>query len=119
AWRIRNQVDQEMARIIADGIRTRGLSPEDCALFSFGGAGPLHACATAELIRIPRVVAFPFGSTFSAFGSSTVDVVHRYGHTFARSLDQQGLLNEINRAIDGLQEQAHRDMRGEGFGAEA
>ena len=46
----------------------RGVDPRGFALLSFGGAGGLHACAVAESLDIPRVVAPPFCGVLSALG---------------------------------------------------
>jgi N-methylhydantoinase A/oxoprolinase/acetone carboxylase beta subunit len=62
-----------------------------------------------------KVVAFPFGSTFSAFGASTTDVVHRYGYTLLGSCDGSQIVDEIGTASTLLMDRAFRDMRGEGF----
>jgi N-methylhydantoinase A/oxoprolinase/acetone carboxylase beta subunit len=97
AAEIRRRVNEGMA----DCIRERVAEPKLFTMFAFGGGGPLHACGIAELVGIRRVVGFPFGSVFSAFGSSTVDIRHRY-----RGQDEE----ELRR-------QAILDMRGEGFAA--
>ena len=52
----------------------RGHDPRDFALVGFGGAGPLHACALARALRIPRVMIPASGSTFCDRDS---DVGHR------------------------------------------
>jgi N-methylhydantoinase A len=45
-----------------------GHDPRDFVLFAFGGAGPLHACAMADELGIPRVVIPMYPGAFSAFG---------------------------------------------------
>lgn len=84
---------------MAAAIRAQLQQPERYTMFAFGGGGPLHACGIAELAGVSRVMGFPFGSVFSAFGSSTVDVCHRYCGENEEALRRQALL----------------DMRGEGF----
>jgi N-methylhydantoinase A len=46
----------------------RGVDPRVFVLLSFGGAGGLHACAVAESLDIPRVLAPPFCGVLSALG---------------------------------------------------
>lgn len=46
----------------------RGVDPRGLALVAFGGAGPLHACALAELLEIPTVLVPPRAGVFSAVG---------------------------------------------------
>jgi N-methylhydantoinase A/oxoprolinase/acetone carboxylase beta subunit len=71
---VRDTVDAAMAAQIASRFAARGLAPDGFSLFAFGGGGPLHGCAIAQRLGIERVVGFAFGSVFSAFGSSTIDV---------------------------------------------
>jgi N-methylhydantoinase A len=52
------------AHAIDRGIDHRGLP-----LFAFGGAGPVHACAVAELLESPLVIYPPLASVLSAFGT--------------------------------------------------
>ncbi|MFO1056923.1 MAG: hydantoinase/oxoprolinase family protein [Dongiaceae bacterium] len=51
-----------------------GHDPRDFSLFAFGGAGPLHACAVADDLGIPRVVVPVFPGAFSAFGLLCADL---------------------------------------------
>jgi len=46
----------------------KGVDPRDTALIAFGGGGPLHACAIAREIFIPKVVIPKLPGTFSALG---------------------------------------------------
>lgn len=66
----------QMAGAIRLSLFEKGLDPEDFALLSFGGAGGLHACETAEEIGIDRVVFPNDPGTLSAWGMLYSDVVH-------------------------------------------
>ena len=46
----------------------RGIDPADLALFCFGGAGGLHACALAEALGMQRIVLPLASGAFSALG---------------------------------------------------
>lgn len=111
---IREAVDRQMANEIRAKLEAAGRDPSRFALFSFGGSGPLHACAVADLLGIERVYAFPYGSVFSAFGSSTTDVRHSYARTLGISASRIG---EADAVLTSFREQAEADMRGEGFDA--
>jgi N-methylhydantoinase A len=50
-----------------------GLDPRDFILFSYGGGGPLHACALAHELSIPVVVIPPEPGNFSAIGMLLAD----------------------------------------------
>ena len=45
-----------------------GADPEDYALLAFGGAGPLHACAIAEKLRISSIIVPGDAGVLSAYG---------------------------------------------------
>jgi len=115
AWHIRRVVTTKMGLRIEGGLRQKGLDPAKVTLFSAGGAGPPHGCATAEAAGIRRVVAFPFGSALSAFGSSSTDVKHSYSQTIATAFSDDLLMKKVEQAKNELSERALRDMRGEGF----
>jgi N-methylhydantoinase A len=110
ACRIRQSADEGMARVIFDALGEGGLHAADVTLFSVGGAGPLHACNIADLSGLKQVVAFPFGSAFSAFGGGTTDVQHLYRHTFSQSQSSA----QFEQILNGILKQAQSDMRAEG-----
>jgi N-methylhydantoinase A len=53
----------------------RGHDPRDFMLVAFGGAGPLHACDLAAVLRIPRVLIPPHPGVLSALGMATAPIV--------------------------------------------
>lgn len=116
AYGIRERSDAQMAAQLKGRLHRKGHDdPEEFTMFSVGGAGPLHACSVAERAGIKRIVAFPYGSVFSAFGGSTTDVLHTYRKTFGRPLaETEGL----ERDLLGFKDQAVKDMVGEGFEAD-
>ena len=59
----------------------RGYDPRDFYLFSFGGAGGLHAVELARHMGIPKVIISKFASTLSAFGMLASDVIKDYVKT--------------------------------------
>ena len=66
----------------------RGHDPRRFALVAIGGAGPMHACALADELGIPRVVVPPSPSTFSAWGMLATDLRHDLVRTVLAPLDQ-------------------------------
>jgi N-methylhydantoinase A len=115
AFLVRQAGDETMARALAASLEDADRNPANVSLFSVGGAGPLHACRIAELVGLRQVIAFPFGSVFSAFGSSTTDVQHLYRHIFGVPVPSSA--PELGAAIEDIVRQASLDMRGEGFAA--
>ncbi|HSB09604.1 MAG TPA: hydantoinase/oxoprolinase family protein [Blastocatellia bacterium] len=95
----------------------RGQDPRLFTLVSFGGAGGLHVCELASALRVPRVVVPRSPGTLSALGVLLGDVVKNYSRTVminTSRLDRRGL----ERSFRELEQEATRDLKGEGFGRE-
>ena len=60
----------------------RGFDPREFTLVAFGGAGPLHACALAESVDVPRVLVPMAPGVIAALGAAGSDLTA----TFARSV---------------------------------
>jgi len=60
----------------------KGYDPRDFVLVASGGAGPLHVCAIARELHIPKVIVPLFPSHFSALGMLLADERHDYIRTF-------------------------------------
>jgi len=60
----------------------KGYDPRDFTLVASGGAGPLHICAIARELHIPRVIVPLFPSHFSALGMLLADERHDFTRTF-------------------------------------
>lgn len=111
--RIRDIVNNNIAGEIK--ARLGAVVPAEVSLFAFGGCGPLHACAIADAVGFRRIIAFPFASVFSAFGSSTTDIRHTYAKTFGVKADRAA---DVHATLGSFREQAALDMAGEGFPVE-
>jgi N-methylhydantoinase A len=66
----------------------RGVDPRDCALIAFGGAGPLHACAVAREVKIPRVIVPLLPGHFSALGMLFADIRHELVRTIYATTEE-------------------------------
>jgi N-methylhydantoinase A len=66
-------VNAEMLRALRLVSVERGHDPHDFALFAFGGAGPLHACALAEELGIEAVLVPAAAGVLSALGLAASD----------------------------------------------
>lgn len=73
--------DMLMAGAIRRVSLERGMDPRRFSLLSFGGAGPVHACAIAELLDIASVLVPPWPGVFSALGCLLADA--RYDDTWS------------------------------------
>jgi N-methylhydantoinase A/oxoprolinase/acetone carboxylase beta subunit len=95
----------------------RGIDPKDFALVAFGGAGPLHAVAIAEVLGIPRIIIPLHPGHCSAFGALISDWrVDRVLTRLYRSdmLDVKMLNDEFTR----LTTEAVKELQQEGFSGE-
>jgi N-methylhydantoinase A len=81
--------------IMAGAIRRisveHGLDPRDFVLFSYGGGGPLHACALAHELSIPIVVIPPEPGNFSAIGMLLADARIDTSKTFVGLLSDNSI----------------------------
>jgi N-methylhydantoinase A len=59
----------------------RGYDPRGFTLVAFGGAGPLHACAVADQLEIPRVLLPRHPGVLCALGLLMADVVLEQSRT--------------------------------------
>ena len=60
--------NEHMARALRVMSVERGHDPREYALFSFGGAGGLHACDLADLLEIPHIILPAAAGVLSALG---------------------------------------------------
>lgn len=79
----------------------RGVDPRECALIAFGGAGPLHACAVAREVNIPRVIVPMLPGHFSALGMLLADIRHELVRTVYSTIDdaEPAALTEVVREM--------------------
>jgi N-methylhydantoinase A/acetophenone carboxylase len=112
ASRIMDQAITMIAEKTGEVCDKKEIDPKDFSLFAFGGNGGILGCYVAERIGINRVYIFSVSPVFSAFGSSTADISHTYEYASYTPLEDFSRLKEI---VSGLQEEALRDMKGEGL----
>ena len=83
----------------------RGYDPRDFTLVPFGGAGPLHGCAIAELLGMRRILVPPSPGVLCAQGLLAADLKSDFTISIAEALahaDQK----RIQRAFMSLEESA-------------
>jgi N-methylhydantoinase A len=93
----------------------RGLDPRDFVLFSYGGAGPLHACALARELSIAMVVVPPEPGNFSALGMLLADARIDASKTFTGPLDEKSA-GASRRLFEAMEAEAAAALARE-FGA--
>jgi N-methylhydantoinase A len=106
------------ATLIRQQTLERGLDPRDFVLYSYGGAGPVHAFGYAAEIGV-REVLIPLGngaSTLSAYGIAAGDVTRftEIETALRAPFEDAALAAEIDRAVS----RAREAMVAAGAGAE-
>ncbi len=129
-------IDGTMQASIKQVIAREGTDSSKCLLFAYGGAGPAHCAYYSAGLGFPKIIIPPMASTFSAFGASTTDIIHRYDAscfswfsdlpydpiTLRFSLDKISLeqippqvIERLNNVFQALERRADADMEAEGF----
>lgn len=92
----------------------RGFDPREFALFSFGGAGGLHAAYLARNLNIPQVVVPRNPGILSAIGMLMADVIKDYSHTVMLAAEETDLSTLLSR-FQPLAERGTEDLILEGI----
>jgi N-methylhydantoinase A len=79
----------------------RGYDPRDFALVAFGGAGPLHANALAQLAGSWPAIIPPTPGVLSALGFLHSDIKNEFSQTIIRTLEKIDH-SEFKKAFDEL-----------------
>ncbi|MFC5972151.1 hydantoinase/oxoprolinase family protein [Halomarina salina] len=66
----------------------RGYDPREFGLVAFGGAGPMHANALADVMGAYPLIVPPGPGVMSAFGFLTSDVQNEFSETYLRTDDE-------------------------------
>jgi N-methylhydantoinase A len=103
-------VDAEMAKVLRIVSIERGLDPRDFTLMAFGGGGPLHACALADDLELPRVVIPRSPGLFSALGLLAADVRATLARSFVAPLTAATAADAL-RIAAGLVRDARDQLR--------
>jgi N-methylhydantoinase A len=91
----------------------RGHDPREFTLVAFGGAGPLHACALARALRIPRVLVPQMPGALSALGILISDTIKDHSRTVMLPPETA----RLERHFEELERLGHEEMRAEGLHA--
>ncbi|HEX4284280.1 MAG TPA: hydantoinase/oxoprolinase family protein [Terracidiphilus sp.] len=89
----------------------RGFDPRDFALIAFGGAGPLHACALAEALRMREIVIPAAPGALSALGILDADLRRE----FSRTVMLRSGADITDRLFRALEAEARAAFQAEGL----
>lgn len=109
--KVANANMERALRVISVG---KGYDPRDFALFSFGGAGGLHACELASAMEIGTVIFPRDPGVLSALGMLMADTFKDYGLTVFLS-GKKGDVRVIEKKFRELERKAEADFSGAGI----
>ncbi|HVT96726.1 MAG TPA: hydantoinase/oxoprolinase family protein [Acidobacteriaceae bacterium] len=109
-------VETEMDKAIRVISVEQGYDPRDFTLVAFGGGGPVHACALARALRIPKVLVPAMPGALSALGILLADVVRDHARTVMLAEDAIESLAPMFRE---LEEQGRKEFAAEGLSGSA
>ncbi len=92
----------------------RGYNPSEFTLFSFGGAGGMHAAFLAKLLNIPRVLIPKHPGILSAIGMLLADVIKDYSQTVMIS-EKNFKKSKFEKLFKGIEKKAVNDLLNEGI----
>ena len=107
-------VNENMAGALRVISVQRGHDPREFALVAFGGAGPLHANAVAELMGSFPVIVPPSPGLLCALGDLVADFRNEFARTLIR-LTAEVTADEIDSVLGELEGRAREWMDAEGI----
>jgi N-methylhydantoinase A len=91
----------------------RGYDPRDFGFVAFGGAGPMHANALADVMDSYPLIIPPGPGVMSAFGFLTSDIQNEFSETYLETdADVDG--DDVSDELEALREEATEWLRSEG-----
>lgn len=92
----------------------RGIDPRSFALFSFGGAGGMHAAEISSYLRMERIIVPKNAGVLSALGLLLADSIKDYSLSILRKAEDLEE-EELNKHYLRLKQKSLREMREDGF----
>ncbi|HEY7381823.1 MAG TPA: hydantoinase/oxoprolinase family protein [Gaiella sp.] len=111
-------VNENMAGALRLVSVQRGHDPREFALVAYGGAGPLHANAVAQIMGSFPVVVPPAPGLLCAIGDLVADFRDEFAQTYIRVLAEADP-GEVASILEALGERARAWLDGEGIPADA
>ncbi len=114
AYGVHTVANTNMIRALKAVSTYRGRDPRECALFAFGGNGPVHAAGLAQALGISKVIIPPSAGLFSAVGMLGAEPEHHFVQTvFARTGETTD--TSVERDFAEVEARARRVMAAEGY----
>jgi N-methylhydantoinase A len=103
-------IDRALRRVSV----ARGYDPRDFTLVSFGGAGPMHACAVAQRLEIPRILVPRHPGVLCAFGLLMADVVLETSQSVLEAVTPR-VQHRLQDLVDEMTGYVRAGLADEGF----
>ena len=100
-------VESNMERAIRYVSVERGHDPREFVLLAFGGGGPVHACALARSLQIPRVLIPAVPGALSALGILLADATRERSRTVMLPGD---MLHPLEERLEALEAEARSEF---------
>ncbi len=113
-------VNNNMALAINANSIAKGIDPRNFTLMGFGGAGPLHATALAELISAKDTISPLHPGITAAMGLLLTDLQYEFTHSVLVVANKAGPAEfaAVNGVISALTEQARTQLAADGISAD-
>ncbi len=92
----------------------RGFDPRNFALFSFGGAGGMHAVDIASHLKIPRVIIPKNAGVLSALGLLLADSIKDFSKSILKTTEKMSK-KELDKDFVVLEQKSFKTMQEDGF----
>ena len=113
-------INNNMALAINANSVAKGIDPRNFTLMGFGGAGPLHAVALAEMIHAKDIVSPLHPGITAAMGLLVTELRYEYTRSVLTVLTSATAdeYAHINEALAALQQEAATQLEADGIPAE-
>lgn len=92
----------------------RGFDPRAFSLFSFGGAGGMHAAEIASHLQIARIIVPKNAGVLSALGLLLADSIKDYSQSILNTAEKT-TKDELDSLFNNLHKKSLKEMKEEGF----
>lgn len=92
----------------------RGFDPREFSLFSFGGAGGMHAAEIASHLKIARIIVPKNAGVLSALGLLLADSIKDFSQSILKTTEKISS-EKLENFLDQLQKKGLKEMKEEGF----
>jgi len=105
-------INNNMALAINSNSVAKGIDPRGFTLMGFGGAGPLHAVALAEMISAKNIISPSQPGITAALGLLVSDLKYEYTRSVLIPLNQasDNDLAQINQIVEDLKAEADQQL---------